>query len=99
MPVIVSNFDYFYQRERARKFHQIIAADDTNEEAASANGSTVLCSDFRRQELIERQKKVKRLQRPGHHTRKLLQSSAYSDKKNCNDIKETIDYIERESVV
>ena len=99
VPVIVSNFDYFYQRERARKFSQIIAEDDTNGKPASANGPPVICSDFRRQELMERQKKVKWLRGQGHHIQRFLQSNGYSNKKSCNNAKDAISHIERESVV
>lgn len=97
VPVIVSNFDYFYQRERARKFNQIIAEDGNEGQNASLSGS-----DFRRQELIERQKKLKRLQGKNgllsQRIRKLLTGSDDSNRLNIQDFKEP-NHMERESVV
>ena len=103
VPVIVSNFDYFYQRERARKFNQIITEEGNENGTTTANGTTGLCSDFRRQELIERQKKLKRLQGQNglisQRIRRLLNSRADNISVSGNDDKETLNHIERESVV
>lgn len=98
VPVIVSNFDYFYQKERARKFNQIIADDDYVEKMTTS----VNAPDYKRQELIERQKKLKRLQGQNglvkQQVRWLLNGNAsVIIHKNGQEDKET--HVERESVV
>ena len=96
----MSNFDYFYQRERARRFNQILAADDiATASTVSESDSTILSSDFRRQEQIKQQKRLKRLQGQGQHVRKLLKSNANGDGKANGCTIEIFDHLERESVV
>ena len=101
VPVIVSNFDYFYQRERDRKFNEMVTSDDVHisTTATVENGSAVACSDARRQDQIQRQKKLKRLQGQGQKIRRLLQSKSSINRKSFKSSKETIRHIERESVV
>ena len=107
VPVIVSNFDYFYQRERARKFNQFVTQDFESDESSSKDNHTSMLnggSEYRRQELIERQKKLKRLQNHGglvgKRIRELLKKGHGDKRTNNNDWnEEDANQVERESVV
>ena len=110
VPVIVSNFDYFYQRERARKFHENIeekrvegkyaaGSDETRHD--TYNTDLTATEKFRRQELIEGQKKIKRIR---SHQNRLSERifRANRAKKNIQSNGEKFErhlFIERETVV
>eukprot|EP00794_Sanderia_malayensis_P012865 gene12865-14190_t len=75
VPVIVSNFDYFYQRERARKSHLVFrdgckkseksdaATTTTTPATTDTEESTIKSSKFKREQQIERQKTLKKLEK------------------------------------
>ncbi len=102
VPVIVSNFDYFYQRERARKFHHAVKDGCSNDKTSDEIAQFTLDTEkFRRQERIERQKKLKKLEkRHSRQSRSLFQMFlSKSGMVKAQPKNEQLIVTERESVV